>query len=152
MVRFHLLGGSPMTRQSRTFKLRLSPAGMDLLIDSHVHLIRSTRALLPWGTTLQVAVDCLDAIPAPVVLERLGSLAEAGLQGDEDHYLGASKRLNQTASRIAERVGKVAPGHDAPTLASIYIAALQQLPRTDHQTLRATYDRMKPASQAVAAT
>jgi hypothetical protein len=138
-----MLEGSQMTRQSRTFKLRLSPAGIDLLIDSHVHLIRSTRALLAWGTTLQVAVDCLDNMPAPIVLEQLGSLAKAGLQGDEDHYLGASKSLNQTANRIAERVGKVALGRDTPTLANIYILALQQLTRTDHKTLRAAYARMK---------
>ena len=137
-----------MTRQSRTFKLRLSPAGMDLLIDSHVHLIRSTRALLAWGTTLQVAVDCLDRMPAPKVLEQLASLSKAGLQGGEDHYVGASKGLNHIATRIAERVVEVAPDRDAPTLASIYIVALHQLTRTDHKTLRATYERVKPTAHS----
>jgi hypothetical protein len=40
-----LLRGSHMGRASRTFKLCLSPAGMDLLIDAHCHLNRCTRKL-----------------------------------------------------------------------------------------------------------
>jgi len=134
-----------MTRQSRTFKLRLSPAGMDLLIDSHCHLIRSTRSLLAWGTTLQVAVSCLDLVPPTVVIERLADFAKAGLSGSEEHHLGAPKGLNVMATRIAERVVDNAPDADPPTLSAIYIVALQQLTRTDCETLRATYDRVKPA-------
>src|SRR3546814_2749755 len=33
-----------MGRARRSFKLRLSPAGLDVLIDSHCHLIRVTRS------------------------------------------------------------------------------------------------------------
>ncbi|MCW2338188.1 hypothetical protein M2337_002421 [Sphingobium sp. B2D3A] len=138
-----------MERQSRTFKLRLSPAGMDLLIDSHCHLIRSTRCLLAWGTTLQVAVSCLDMVPANVVIDRLSSLATAGLAGTEEHHLGAPKDLNVTATRIAERVTKTVPGEAAPMLSSIYIAALQQLTRTDCDTLREAYERVRPLSTRI---
>lgn len=141
-----------MMRQSRTFKLRLSPAGMDLLIDSHCHLIRSTRSLLAWGTTLQVAVSCLDLVPVAVVIERLAETALAGLSGSEEHHLGAPKGLNLTATRIAERVVRDAPNAETPTLSAIYIVALQQLTRTDCETLRATYERVKPpASREVMA-
>jgi len=135
-----------MERQSRTFKLRLSPAGMDLLIDSHCHLIRSTRCLLAWGTTLQVAVACLDLVPAAVVVERLSAVTAAGFYGTEEHHLGAPKDLTVTAVRIADRVAETAPNGDPPMLSAIYIAALQQLTRTDCDTLRAAYERVKPAN------
>lgn len=135
-----------MQRQSRTFKLRLSPAGMDLLIDSHCHLIRSTRALVAWGTTLLVAVDYLDTLPSAVVIEQLARLPKAGLSGDMEHHLGAPKTLNLTATRIAERVIQAAPERDPPTLSNIYMVALQLLTRTDHETLRSTYERSKPQS------
>lgn len=132
-----------MQRQSRTFKLRLSPAGMDLLIDSHCHLIRSTRALIAWGTTLLVAVDHLDTVPPAAVLEWLVNLPDAGLAGDLEHHLGAPKTLNLTANRIAERIALTSPDHDAPTLSNIYIVALQLLTRTDHETLRSIYTRVR---------
>jgi hypothetical protein len=135
-----------MQRQSRTFKLRLSPAGMDLLIDSHCHLIRSTRALVAWGTTLLVAVDYLDTIPPAVIIEQLVHLPDAGLAGDMEHHLGAPKTLNLTATRIAERVIQAAPERDPPTLSNIYMVALQLLTRTDYETVRSTYERIKPPS------
>ena len=132
-----------MERQSRTFKLRLSPAGMDLLIDSHCHLIRSTRCLLAWGTTLQVAVSCLDMVPANVVIDRLGNIASAGLTGTEEHHLGAPKDLTVMANRIAQRVVESRPGDAAPMLSLIYIAALQQLTHTDCDTVREAHDRLR---------
>lgn len=135
-----------MRRPSRTFKLRLSPAGMDLLIDSHCHLIRSTRALLAWGTTLQVAVDYLDTVPVGIVREQLGRLPERGLVGEEEHHLGAPQGVNDVARRIAVRVQETAPESDLPTLASIYLTALSQLTRTDAGTLRAVYAQTKPIS------
>ena len=132
-----------MQRQSRTFKLRLSPAGIDLLIDSHCHLIRSTRALIAWGTTLLVAVDNLDSVPPDAVIEQLGSSSNAGLAGDLEHHLGAPRTLNLTATRIAERIARTAPDREPPTLSAIYLVALQLLTRTDHDTLRAIYTRVR---------
>lgn len=139
-----------MPRQSRTFKLRLSPAGMDLLIDSHCHLIRSTRSLLAWGTTLAVAVDYLDTVPTHAVIEQLAILSRAGLIGGEEHHLGAPKGLNLTAMRIAERVTQCAPDCDTPTLSSIYMVALRQITRADPAALRATYERMRPCASRAA--
>lgn len=132
-----------MKRSSRTFKLRLSAAGMDLLIDSHCHLIRSTRALLAWGTTLHVAVDHLDTVQPSVVAEQLCSLPSRGLSGQEEHHLGAPQGVNEVAARIAERVRQMAPGSDVPTLASVYMIALLQMTRADGETLRAIYARTK---------
>jgi hypothetical protein len=116
---------------------------MDLLIDSHCHLIRSTRALVPWGTTLAVAVDCLDAAPVDLVCEHLSRVAASGLSGEEEHHLGAPKGLNDTASKIAAKVAGVAAGVRPPALSQIYLAALEQLTRTDPAKVCAAYGRRK---------
>jgi hypothetical protein len=122
---------------------------MDLLIDSHCHLIRSTRALLAWGTTLYVAVGCLETAATDTVLEHLARLPEAGLSGSEEHHLGAPKALNDIVTGIAKRVAKAAPCLETPTLGHIYIIALQELILTDAETLKAAYDRTRsPAPKA----
>lgn len=141
-----------MARQSRTFKLRLSPAGMDLLIDSHCHLIRSTRALLAWGTTLHVAVECLEGVPTAILRQTLAGVLEAGLFGSEEHHLGASRTLSELVSRIVERISAPELGRQQPMIAQIYIAALQHLTKTDAQTLCAAYERMKSAGTNIGAT
>jgi hypothetical protein len=114
---------------------------MDLLIDAHCHLIRATRSLLAWGTTLQIAVDCLADTPIPVIVKTLEYIPEAGLSGSEEHHLGAAKGLNMVAAGIAEDVARSTAAMSSPTLASIYIAALLQLLRTDHDKLRSIYER-----------
>ncbi len=131
-----------MRRTSRTFRLTLSPAGMDLLIDSHCHLIRTTRCLLAWGTTLHVAVAHLDTVSTDVVIASLVELPTLGLSGDEVHFLGAPARLNEIASRIARRVSEHQPGRVVPEFRQIYIIALQQ-------ALTASADKLKIAFETV---
>ena len=132
-----------MARQSRTFKLRLSPAGMDLLIDSHCYLIRSTRSLLAWGTTLHVAIDCLQSVPAEILLHELARIPATGLSGSEEHHLGAPRALSKIVSSIAERISLVGPGREQPVIAHIYIIALQNLTRIDGAALRIAYERTR---------
>lgn len=127
-----------MTRRSRTFKLHLSPAGMDLLIEAHCHLIRQTRQLLAWGTTLQLAVFHLETIPAPRIVRQLHDLATAGLTGREKVFLGAPRGVNEIAAGIAERAG----GKDAmPTISSIYLVALREALLAEPDALLSALDR-----------
>jgi hypothetical protein len=128
-----------MGRPSRTYRLTLSPAGMDVLIDAHCHLIRVTRCLLAWGTTLHVAVACLDRAPAEVVAGYLDRLPALRLSGNEVHFLGAPARLNEVASRIARRVGERAPTR-VPELGHLYIIALQHALLVNADTLKATHE------------
>jgi len=125
-----------MTRNSRTFKIRLSPAGMDLLIDCHCHLIRSTRSLIAWGTTLHVAVVRLDGLAPEDVARDLSRLPAASLMGAEEHHLGAPKGLNAIAARIARRVAASAQLQAVPTQASIYLLALHGALKADRIELR----------------
>lgn len=134
-----------MGRASRSFKLRLSPAGMDVFIDSHCHLIRTTRCLIAWGTTLHVAVNYLDTVPPGAIIERLTELREAQLSGSEEHHVGASPRLWDIASRIADRVQQEMPDRNPPTLGTIYLLALQLVPLASGADLLAAFERTQVA-------
>lgn len=132
-----------MGRATRTFKLRLSPAGMDVLIDSHCHLIRATRSLIAWGTTLHVAVNHLDTIPLDTMSEALAALRASPLSGAEEHHVGAPHRLSELASQIAGRMRSVTPDGQPPPLGIIYILALQQMARADRAALSAAFERAR---------
>lgn len=131
-----------MSRPTRSFKLRLSPAGMDLLIDCHCHLIRATRSLIPWGTTLHVAVIHLSTLSPADMMAQLDPKRIAGLLGDEEHHVGAPHQLVQIASSIATRVGK-APGRVTLSLGAVYLVALLHLRAADPAKLFALYMRVR---------
>ena len=116
-----------MSRATRSFKLKLSQAGVDILIDSHCHLIRTTRALIAWGTTLHVAVDYLGTLPTTRILAHLGHLEVPQYSGQQEHHVGAPHRLWSVAMGIIERVKLAAPEQSTPTLGTIYILALHEL-------------------------
>lgn len=136
-----------MGRASRTFRLRLSPAGVDLLIDCHCLVIRSTRRLLAGGTTLHVAIDYLDRLPARHVLAQLDQLPRAGLSGSQNVYFYAPEAMWEAANRIARRVNEIAPERPSPALGHIYIAALQQLALVDREALKTACAQL-PSSNA----
>jgi hypothetical protein len=115
-----------MARSTRSFRLTLSQAGMDLLIDAHCHLIRATRRLLSWGATLHIAVCYLDTLPSERISKSLAALPQSGLIGSDLHHLGAPARLADVAASISRRAGGAA-GLPPPTrLGDIYIAALRE--------------------------
>lgn len=125
-----------MIRRSRVFKLRLSAAGMDLLIGAHCHLIQSTRALLAWGTTLHVAVVHLATLPTDKVLAGLRLEVLEGCLGREEYYLGAPKGLSELASGIAEKLRATSGGAVDLNISDVYIIALQQIVLTEPDCLR----------------
>ncbi|WP_157081163.1 hypothetical protein [Novosphingobium naphthalenivorans] len=118
---------------------------MDVFIDSHCHLIRTTRCLIAWGTTLHVAVNYLDTVPASAIVERLGELGEARLSGNEEHHVGAPQRLWDIASRIVDRIQRATPDREPPTLGMIYLLALQQLPNARGADLMDAFERTQTA-------
>jgi hypothetical protein len=132
-----------MSRPTRSFKLRLSPGGMDLLIDAHCHHIRSTRRLIAWGTTLHVAVGHLETLPAQTLVEALQETGDADLFGAQEYHLGAPNGLAGMATGIAERIRGIVPDKPAPSLGCIYLLALRTLLTADSVAIRATYQQMK---------
>lgn len=134
-----------MSRATRTFKLRLSPAGLDVLIASHCLLIRETRSLLAWGTTLHVAVEHLDTCSETVLANCLSQVRRAGLVGGEEHHLGAPHRMGEIAGAIAARYRLAYSDGPALTLGNLYIAALLHLSQATRLSLLAAFDRVQTA-------
>jgi len=130
-----------MGRARRSFKLRLSPAGLDVLIDSHCHLIRVTRSLLAWGTTLHVAIEHLNSMPTDEILDELKGQEVSWLGGGREHHVGASCQLWDIANSITERIQEDLPEARQPTLGTIYIVALLQVTKADRRALLRAFDR-----------
>jgi hypothetical protein len=125
-----------MRRASRTFKLKLSPAGVDLLLECHCMVMKAARRLLAGGMTLQAAIDYLDSLPTLDLANRLENLPQAGLVGDVVFFFYAPTAVKDVAIRIAHRIKEVTPERTFPALAHIYVLAIQQLVKADRQTLR----------------
>ena len=130
-----------MSRARRSFKLRLSPAGEDILIDSHCHLIRVTRSLIAWGTTLHVAIEYLNSMPTDKIVDQLKGQELSCLGGAEEHHVGASCRRRDIATSITERVHEDSPEVRQPPLGTIYIVALMQITKAEHGALLSAFDR-----------
>lgn len=132
-----------MARATRSFKLRLSPAGLDVLIAAHCYLIRETRSLLAWGTTLHVAVEHLGACSLDRVGRSLSAVEEQGLWGDGEHHLGAPHRLGDLAVEIIERYRANFDDKPVPTLGNLYIAALVQLAAGEADAICTAFRRVQ---------
>lgn len=130
-----------MARARRSFKLRLSPAGLDVLIDSHCHLIRVTRTLIAWGTTLHVAVEHLSTLSTSEIVEEMKKQELDCLGGAEEHHVGASNQLWDIATSITERVQETSPDGRQPNLGTIYLLALKHLPKAGKSELISAFDR-----------
>lgn len=130
-----------MGRARRSFKLRLSPAGLDVLIDSHCHLIRVTRSLMAWGTTLHVAVEHLSTLPTDIVLNQLKEADIDALSGNEEHHVGASNGLCDIAAGIMQRLQGSVPEGRSLTMGTIYIVALLLVTAGDSKSLLQAYER-----------
>lgn len=128
-----------MKQRSRTYRLTLSNKGITLLIEAHCHLIRSTRVLLAWGTTLHVAVHHLAALPVHEVKTLLDQLSTSGLIGEELHFVGAPSSLNDAAARIIQKVCEYDPVSPPPELRGIYIVSLEALVAADPATLASVH-------------
>lgn len=142
-----------MGRARRSFKLRLSSAGLDVLIDSHCHLIRVTRSLMAWGTTLHVAVEHLSTLPTDIILNRLKEADLDALSGNEEHHVGASNGLWDIAAGILQRLQGSVPEGRSPTMGAIYIVALLLVTAGDSKSLLQAYERaVKSGARTPAST
>ncbi len=128
-----------MQRPTRSFRLALSPAGMDLLIEAHCHTIRATRSLLSWGATLHIAICLLDALDPRDVVTALARAPLRELIGPEAHFLGAPVHLGEVARHIARRVGEEPDVIQAPLLGDLYILALSRAATAPAKRLRAIH-------------
>lgn len=132
-----------MGRVSRTFKLKLSPAGVELFLDCHCRLGHLVNELLPFGNTLYCALLHLDRVDIQHIADDLKTLKDSGLDGDRVCFVGAPLSLTDVTSRIAERLGQQAQKRGPAALSSrLFIVALKQFRLASADAVLSAYDEM----------
>lgn len=132
-----------MGRVSRTFKLKLSPAGVELFLDCHCRLGHLVKELLPFGNTLYCALIYLDRVDTRLIADDLKTLKDSGLNGDRVCFVGAPLSLTDVTSRIAERLGPAIQRRGPAALNSrLFIVALKQFRLAPPEAILIAYDEM----------
>jgi hypothetical protein len=130
-------------RVSRTFKLKLSPAGVELFLDCHCRLGHLVNELLPFGNTLYCALLHLEHVDTRIVADDLKTLKESGLAGDRVCFVGAPLSMTEATSRMAERLGPEAQRRGPAALNSrLFIVALKQFRLASPEAIMKAYDEM----------
>jgi hypothetical protein len=130
-------------RVSRTFKLKLSPAGVELFLDCHYRLGHLVNHLLPFGNTLYCALLHLERVDIRRIADDLKTLKESGLTGEKVCFVGAPLSLANATSRIADRLGASAQTRGPAALNSrLFIVALKQFRLASSDEILSAYDEM----------
>jgi hypothetical protein len=130
-------------RVSRTFKLKLSPAGVELFLDCHCRLGHLVNELLPSGNTLYCALLYLESVDIRIIADDLKTLKESGLGGDRICFVGAPLSLADVISRITGRLGQAGQTRGPAALASrLFIVALKRFRLAPSEAILAAYDEM----------
>lgn len=132
-----------MGRVSRTFKLKLSPAGVELFVDCHCRLGHLVNELLPSGNTLYCALLYLEHVDTRIIADDLKTLKESGLGGDRVCFVGAPLSMVDVISRIAERLGQGGQTRGPTALGSrLFIVALKRFRLAPSDAIIKAYDAM----------
>jgi len=138
-----------MARPTRTYKLKVSPAGFDMIVESHARFVRVTRTLLPYGLALHAALHHLAALDDDARLDAVREfprLALGGGRSGSDLFVGAPRGLSDLADGLlADLSPRLAPW-PSPGKADLYLIALHSVidANTDH--LLSAYGRVAAGS------
>lgn len=124
---------------SRTYKLRLSPHGVDLFLACHYRLARLAREFIPYGMTLTVAVALLDRLGANDFAAELETVACDRLAGDLVRFVGCSTGLAEVVQRICERLAASDQLGHSPAIGRLYIVGLVAFGLAEDDELMAAY-------------
>lgn len=132
-----------MGRISRTFKLKLSPAGVELFLDCHCRLGHLVKELLPYGNTLYCALIFLARADIQLIADDLKTLKESGLDGDRVCFVGAPLTMAKVTDAIADRLDTSARRRGPTALNSrLFIIALKQFRLASPEAIMSAYDEM----------
>lgn len=91
-------------RTSRTYKLQLSGKGVDAFLACHCRLARMTGEFIPYGMTLYVAMNILDASDPADVAAELESPGCEELGGTSRRFVGTTSLLAEMVERTGQRL------------------------------------------------
>lgn len=135
-----------MGRPTRSFKLRVSPDGFDLIVDCHVRLVRRTRTLLPYGTVLNVAIHYLAALDVQQIAEAVSRFPRVELMSGSQCktlFVGAPRSMMEIANEIALRLAAVMPAWQIPQRSELYLLSLHEFLEAEGDALVSTYMKIK---------
>jgi hypothetical protein len=125
-----------MERMTRTFKLRVSPKGFDLLALCHHRMLVATRVLLPYGATLTAAMEHLSR--TVIDEEAMTSFTSEvnGLAGQLTVFVGAPHWVGAKAAEIS----RISDGEIA--MGDVYLIALKRLSAVSPKSLAVLHDEV----------
>ena len=126
-------------RSSRTYKLKLSRAGIGLYLECHCRLCHLVEDLLPYGMTLNVAMRLLEIGPIDEMIGDMISPELLSLGGPEVKYVGTSPDLAETTKRIADRIVETDCFYPAPQIWKLYLAGLMGFRSSEDGRIVKTY-------------
>ena len=129
-------------RQSRTYRLSLSPEGTDLFLVCHGRLAKLANSLISYGSTLYVAILIAESSDASEIAAELEPPRLRRLIGKNDHFVGASDRLQRVAGAISDRLENSDELSHRPTKNALYAACIALMAASEDKTLKAAYSRM----------
>jgi hypothetical protein len=125
--------------------LRISPAGFDLIVDSHARLVRTTRTLLPYGVALHVALQLASGMEMTALLaatRQFPRYALGGGRGASTIFVGGPGILALLADKLM--IGAVDPFATGERLrkTDLYLIALDLMLKADTEELLSAYSRV----------
>jgi hypothetical protein len=129
-------------KRSRTYKLQLSEAGIDLFLHCHCRLAHLMREFIPYGATLSAAVAVLDMQDACEVAAELETQRSRKGVGDSIHFVGSTYALAEVSNRIAQSLVEAGEFAAPPRMAQLYIAALGAFASADDELIRKALHRI----------
>ncbi|MDJ0277711.1 hypothetical protein QLH51_12975 [Sphingomonas sp. 2R-10] len=130
-------------RGSRTYKLCLSDAGFDHLLDCHRRVGLVARSLLPFGATVFVGLTIADDLAPTVLAAMLDAPACQSLVGREVRFVGFTGHLADITERLRERVLLEAASRKAPKINRLYAAGLSCLGSASEEAIGGAYRRLR---------
>lgn len=140
-----------MARATRTYKLKVSPAGFDLIVDSHARLVRVSRTLLPYGFALHAALHHFASIPEETQSSAVQTFPLISLTGGRHGaaiFVGAPRALSILADGLIAQLGGQDNSRRLPEKSVLYLIALRTLLVAEEEQLLSAYSRVVGESPA----
>ncbi|WP_062063491.1 hypothetical protein [Sphingobium baderi] len=114
-------------QQSRAYKLQLSEDGIHLFLRCHCRLCHLVGDLLPYGTTLFIAVDLLQTCDDQDLATEVSDPALDGLGGRKIRHVGTSPILSHLIEGICGTLAHSGAEHPIPQVWKLFLAALAHM-------------------------
>lgn len=142
-----------MARPTRTYKLKVSPEGFDLIVDSHARLVRATRTLLPYGLALHTALHHLDSLADDALAQAYVECPRftlGGTHGGTTLFVGAPRGLAILADRLMTRLNHIKKASERTAKEDLYLVALRAMLDAEQANLLSAYGRVVAGSHVAA--